>query len=1081
MRSTALSLLALLSIAALGARAVPPNRALFTPNDARDAGHRAPARSDTVWFGGDDGNGAAYPGGAWDWDTPGSDPLQGWSTEDMTQDNATAFCRVTADSFTAHGDPCVPMFAASAGELWCGVHQDDADRHDYFGGMGYGNNSCARAISPSCDLAAGESLRLRFAFFNDTEPTFDYTYVYLLCYGTSGTLLDEHEVRNFTGVVGSYDAPAFCDETVPSSSLPAGTAQVAVELRFRGDGGWSDEDGNFLTDCGPFAFDDVRIDTGALTRTYDFEDGAQGWRLEWCAGVGAFMALWPQSIWSQWLEEVGLGCHCTLAGNALGFCDADAGYDLPGFTSRHWEQAASGPVDRAGFPSPDYNDVRARWAGYYYLPMSTCSFYRPGYEYYPYSTDANPSPHWSPRSGQDVWYQSVGSPMCAYGAGSRGAADFTYPPDGDPMPPTWERMRFVFETLTEYQFQLPDCYSMGETYGSPLIDRVQVGLTWAADSPAIVPGTGMLYQDGFGQRHPTYVEPGDVGNANVAYDLSHGDPARNHWNADSSLVGGPVVNATQPHRWLARLCVRVARKGPRQDLQPAYLAWKQRLAHAGDPEQEFVCVLMDSVEVGSGVSKYRFVSFFHESDPGFDPAHPDLTRWQEILPDSIWSPGTRVEYKFQGRWFESTQYGEIGPWEFEILPGMRRGASGYSIEWPSVLYLDAFDGASEPYVLSGLDALGLVCDKYDYLDAASSWNAPLERSFGGSVFNPGGYGNNGCTREQLLGYRLILVDAGTLGVGAMEADDFDLLDEWLASTDCGMSDLRRGIVLSGDGIGAILDDPTGGIGHAFMRSTLGAGYDAVYRLYNQDSENCVYLEPTPGAVFSPASPGIGVYGNGCPNQFPYTVLGIQPGVSNVTGNLRYFSYQGTGILPYVDYAEIVRRNRIPGVADWRSVVEGFAWHHLSERGCGGEPCASESTCIARGLLDLIEPELAWIAEGELPFGLWRWPCASSLIDDSETHLSGPVDFLYAPRPNPFRGTATIRFTLAAAQRVTVEVFDIAGREVRTLLDGPGAPGENTLVWDGADNTGRPLGRGLFWAQMRTAGGYRSSRRLVVLR
>ena len=56
---------------------------------------------------------------------------------------------------------------------------------------------------------------------------------------------------------------------------------------------------------------------------------------------------------------------------------------------------------------------------------------------------------------------------------------------------------------------------------------------------------------------------------------------------------------------------------------PGYLAWKQRLAYAGDPEQDFVCVQMDSVEITQGAYKHRFDTYFHESEPGFDPTHPD--------------------------------------------------------------------------------------------------------------------------------------------------------------------------------------------------------------------------------------------------------------------------------------------------------------------------------------------------------------------------------------------------------------------------------------------------------------------------
>ena len=92
-----------------------------------------------------------------------------------------------------------------------------------------------------------------------------------------------------------------------------------------------------------------------------------------------------------------------------------------------------------------------------------------------------------------------------------------------------------------------------------------------------------------------------------------------------------------------------------------------------------------------------------------------------------------------------------------------------------------------------------------------------------------------------------------------------------------------------------------------------------YRDYNEDLSDCVYLEPAPGAVFAPAAPGVSVYGNGCPSEFNYNVLGVQPGVPDVVGNLRYYSYQGTGT-PYVNYAQVVRQKIVPRVANWKTVA-----------------------------------------------------------------------------------------------------------------------------------------------------------------
>ena len=88
--------------------------------------------------------------------------------------------------------------------------------------------------------------------------------------------------------------------------------------------------------------------------------------------------------------------------------------------------------------------------------------------------------------------------------------------------------------------------------------------------------------------------------------------------------------------------------------------------------------------------------------------------------------------------------------------------------------------------------------------------------------------------------------------------------------------------------------------------------------------------------------------------------------------------------------------------------------------------------------------------------------------------------LAAPHPNPFNPSVTVPFSLSAPQHLRLAVFDVAGRLVRTLHDGPAAAGESSLIWDGRDDAGRPAGTGVYFVRMQSAG-FRASRKLVLLR
>ena len=86
----------------------------------------------------------------------------------------------------------------------------------------------------------------------------------------------------------------------------------------------------------------------------------------------------------------------------------------------------------------------------------------------------------------------------------------------------------------------------------------------------------------------------------------------------------------------------------------------------------------------------------------------------------------------------------------------------------------------------------------------------------------------------------------------------------------------------------------------------------------------------------------------------------------------------------------------------------------------------------------------------------------------------------APFPNPFNAQTVIRFDLAAPQAVTLEVFDILGKRVRTLAVGNLGAGVHQEVWDGKDQRGRTLGSGVYLMRL-TVSGIPVTRRSVLIR
>ena len=88
--------------------------------------------------------------------------------------------------------------------------------------------------------------------------------------------------------------------------------------------------------------------------------------------------------------------------------------------------------------------------------------------------------------------------------------------------------------------------------------------------------------------------------------------------------------------------------------------------------------------------------------------------------------------------------------------------------------------------------------------------------------------------------------------------------------------------------------------------------------------------------------------------------------------------------------------------------------------------------------------------------------------------------LYRGHPNPGHPGTSIRFDLPKEAHVRLQVFDITGRSITTLLDGTLGPGRHVSVWNAQDAVGRRVVPGVYFYRLQ-AGGYSETRRLVVVR
>jgi hypothetical protein len=91
-------------------------------------------------------------------------------------------------------------------------------------------------------------------------------------------------------------------------------------------------------------------------------------------------------------------------------------------------------------------------------------------------------------------------------------------------------------------------------------------------------------------------------------------------------------------------------------------------------------------------------------------------------------------------------------------------------------------------------------------------------------------------------------------------------------------------------------------------------------------------------------------------------------------------------------------------------------------------------------------------------------------------------------PNPFNPGTRIEFRVPELSRVTLVVFDVLGRRVRTLIDGPfpaSGAAPYFALWDGTTDGGVPAASGVYFCRMNATGASgassRQSTRMVLLR
>jgi len=93
--------------------------------------------------------------------------------------------------------------------------------------------------------------------------------------------------------------------------------------------------------------------------------------------------------------------------------------------------------------------------------------------------------------------------------------------------------------------------------------------------------------------------------------------------------------------------------------------------------------------------------------------------------------------------------------------------------------------------------------------------------------------------------------------------------------------------------------------------------------------------------------------------------------------------------------------------------------------------------------------------------------------------SGAKVVLHPNHPNPFNPATTIRFEIPLRGHVSLRVYDVQGRLVRTLIDETRAAGAGSAIWDGRNDNGVTVATGIYACRIETSAGSRARKMMLL--
>jgi hypothetical protein len=433
------------------------------------------------------------------------------------------------------------------------------------------------------------------------------------------------------------------------------------------------------------------------------------------------------------------------------------------------------------------------------------------------------------------------------------------------------------------------------------------------------------------------------------------------------------------------------------------------------------------------------------------PGRAAIGKWMFDLNDSLFTRGYKIEYYFSARDNASVETTlprwarSYGPcFEFTCLPTKNS----------DILFVDDFSGRGSFF--------GAVQDYWSPAFAAvvPPNNQPDRYDVNGPASGvSNGPGSRAKNKHLICAYSTIIWDCGDLDVFTItdgtsrsdKSDDCRMLLDWMNG-----AVHRTGLWICGDDVAQDLERLTSVQARILMRDRCGVSL-----------VNPSYFRMTGGiggGVITPIVTGDGNAGifihSGVPDKFYIFGGCLLINRFDVLDKTAHGEYA-------LRYPDAAGKSRYAGVASSTSNSQGFGtktmWFGFSYMYIRDDVMAG-----APDRFELLRDVLNWLERS---------------VDIEPTRSSNaaePLAYGLANNyPNPFNPSTTIRYTMKERGLVTIKVYDVAGRLVKTLLDEVRDAGEHAALWDGTNNRGGTVSSGIYFYEMR-AKGFGTTKKMILL-